>query len=161
MLLVLSGSSTALAPFLTIFQQEWSRRWEDFPKKLAVSFGKFQALTLVMRVYEAMAAKMYDEVTLDKLTIDWCSATKRRDTMGKRLSLRDSFVECWYSNFIYYLADYSVHQIILVFSYAVYIRSRQRQRANARNSDEAAKVESELRPGPLALSFTRKVRLDG
>lgn len=110
-----------------------------------------------MRVYESLAAKFYDDVVVDALTIDTYSSTLRREKMGKQLSTRENFSECFYSNFIAYLADYSVHQIILTFGYAVYIRDQRRRLKEARNNEEAEQARNELHAGSLALSWTKKV----
>ena len=81
-------------------QNEWPKRWESFPKKLMVAYGKFHAITIMMRVYESLAAKLYDDVFVDALTVDTYSSTLRREKVGKQLRTRENFSECWTSNFI-------------------------------------------------------------
>lgn len=122
-----------------------------------VAYGKFHAITIMMRIYESLAAKLYDDVVVDALTVDTYSSTLRREKMGKQLSTRENFSECWYSNFIAYLADYSVHQIIVAFGYAVFISEQRRKLRQARTKEEADKARDELHVGSLALSFMKKV----
>ena len=110
-----------------------------------------------MRLYEAASARIFDEVTLDKLTIDTYASTLRRERAGQRLSSRDMFAECWWSNLITYMADYSVHQVILAYGYYVYVQG-QRRRLTSQNENEVKNARAVLHPGSLLLSFTKKVR---
>lgn len=141
-------------------QQEWPNRWESFPRKLLVAYGKFHAMTLLMRVYEAVADRMYDDVTLDKLTIDTYSSTLRREKVGKQLTVRENFVECFWSNFIAYLADFSLHQIIITFGYLTYIREQRRRLSEARNNQEVDETKKDLHAGSMLISYTKKVRFE-
>ena len=144
------------ASLFFLSQQEWPKRWESFPKKLMVAYAKYHAITIVMRIYESIAARLYDDVMVDKLTIDTYGSTLRRQKKGEQYTGRELFSECWYSNFIAYLADYSVHQVIVAFGYFMYIRE-QRRRLKSKNSEEAKEAANELHPGSLVLSFTKKV----
>eukprot|EP00977_Amphora_coffeiformis_P008560 scaffold1936_cov154-Amphora_coffeaeformis.AAC.10 len=135
--------------------QEWPKRWEGFSKKLLVAYAKYHAITVVMRIYEAIAAKMYDDVMVDKLTIDTYSSTLRREKAGQKTTSREVFSECWYSNLVCYLADYSVHQVIVTFGYYMYVRE-QRRKLKSQNEKEAREAANELHPGSLVLSFTKK-----
>ena len=144
--------------YINVLQQEWPKRWETFPKKLFVAYAKYHAITVVMRIYEAFAAKMFDDVMVDKLTIDTYSSSLRREKAGQKVTSREMFAECWYSNLVCYLADYSVHQIIVTFSYFVYVRE-QRRKLKSKNEKETNEAANELHPGSLVLSFTKKVSL--
>lgn len=142
------------------WQQEWPKRWDGFLSKLLIAYGKYHAITLTMRIYEALSAKMFDENVVDKLTIDTYNSTLCREKMGQHLSTREMVSECWYSNLIAYLADYSVHQIILLFGYFVYVRDQQRRLKSSNNANAAENSENALHPGSMVLSFTKKVCLN-
>lgn len=111
----------------------------------------------MMRVYESVSAKMYDQVMVDKLTIDTYSSTLKREKAGVKTTIREMTAECWYANLIAYLADYSVHQMILAFGYAVYIREQRRKLKSSKQDSEVEEAEKNLHPGSLVLSFTKKV----
>lgn len=111
----------------------------------------------MMRSYEWLAAKKYDAVMVDKLTLDTYASTLRRDRAGEKMNVRAMTSECFYSNLIAYLADYSVHQIILAFGYFVFIRE-QRRKLKSKQDAEAEEAEKNLHPGSLVISFTKKVR---
>src|SRR3569623_3727854 len=102
-------------------QREWKRRWEAFPHRLAVAFGKYHSIILVMRLYEHLASKFVDKLMLDKLTMDTFDSAKRSARQGKtgRELATDVFATCWKANLISYLADFSVHEVILLFGYYV------------------------------------------
>jgi len=136
--------------------REWSKRWEVFPAKLITAYMKYHATTLIMRLYEHLASRSFTLVQLDKLTLDPFSAAKRRQKQGESPSLMESVREAWDANLIAYLADYSLHQIILAAGYYAYIRQRRQQqkRPNSPNNDGA-----ELYAGSLALSFLKKSTL--
>mmetsp|Transcript_14464 Transcript_14464/g.24571 ORF Transcript_14464/g.24571 Transcript_14464/m.24571 type:complete len:165 (-) Transcript_14464:64-558(-) len=90
-----------------------------------------------MRFYESIAARIFDDITLDKLTMDSFKVgnlvAKRVD--DKRELHRRMFDTCFWSNVIAFLADYSVHQVILVYGYYVYYRAkRSRQSETGENS---------------------------
>ena len=109
-----------------------------------------------MRIYEAVAAKMFDDVTVDKLTLDTYSSSLRREKTGQTIVFTEVFGECFNSNLVCYLADYSVHQIILIFGYSMYIRE-QRRKLKSQNEKEAREAANELHPGSLMVSLTKKV----
>lgn len=143
---------------IELAQKEWPKRWEILPKKLLMAYARYHAITLVMRAYESLAARMLDEVMVDKLTLDTYSSSLRRQKSGEKMSLRETTTECWYSNLIAYLADYSVHQMIMAFGYVVYIREQQRKRKLKKDGEEG-EAAGEIHPGSVVLSFTRKVSL--
>jgi hypothetical protein len=110
-------------------QREWNRRWKAFPRRLTIALGKFHAITLLMRCYEFVASKFFDVATLDKLTLDSFDSAKREAKAGKdQLEvLWTMTTTCCYANAIAFLADYSVHQMILLLGYYVYVREKRRQ----------------------------------
>jgi hypothetical protein len=129
---------------------------EGIPHRIAVAFAKYHAVVLVMRLYEHIASRFVDEETLDKLTIDTFECAKRnsRAKEGGELA-REMLATCWRANMISFLADYSVHQIILAYGYYVYIQE-QRRRLKRNGGDSEG---SELHRGSLALSFLKKSTL--
>jgi hypothetical protein len=129
---------------------------ESLPRRIAVAFAKYHAIVLVMRLYEHVASKYVDEVTLDRLTIDTFECAKRTAQAEERPGplFHSMLVTCWRANTISFLADYSVHQIILAYGYYLYI---QEKRKRIRERHEAA--SSDLQPSALALSFVHKSAL--
>jgi hypothetical protein len=141
---------------LQIVQSEWSLRLESLPRRIAVAFAKYHAIVLVMRLYEHVASKYVDEVTLDRLTIDTFECAKRTAHAEERPGplFRSMCITCWRANTISFLADYSVHQIILAYGYFLYIqekRKRIRERHETGNGD--------WQTSALALSFVHKSAL--
>lgn len=108
------------------------------------AFLKFHAIVLVMRLYEYVASKIVDKITLDALTIDTFKTAKRIDSnendrseVGKQM-----FSVCLSGNLIAFLADYSVHQLILGYGYYSHIRAR-RKRRQERIEKEGSSQDSE------------------
>ena len=120
---------------------------------------KFQATTLVMRFYEYVASKHVDTATLDRLTKDPFKAALRTakvtgDTKG---IIPPMYQTCLWSNAIAFMADYTVHQIILMFTYILYCREKRRRRLELREEVEKEDSdEEESTIGPMAMSFTMK-----
>lgn len=124
-----------------------------------MAFAKYHSIILVMRFYEHMASKFVDMVTLDRLTIDTFESAKRSSKAGKEGTelARDVAQTSLRAGFIAYLADYTVHQFILMFTYYVYVQEKRRQRRKLQDfggtgeecDDEGAEV------GSLALSFMK------
>lgn len=161
---------------LFLFQREWAKRWDALPGKLITAYTKYHAVTLIMRFYEYVASRKYSLETLDKLTLDPFSAAKRRDKQGERATVGDMTREAWHANFIAYLADYSLHQIILVVGYYAYVRNhRQQQRKKLDQEKQSTPLEDvtdeivesdnsdadDLHLGSLVLSFCKKSTLLG
>jgi hypothetical protein len=132
-------------------------RWAGFPNRLLVALAKYHSITLVMRFYEYIASKCVDTQTLDALTLDTFERAKRSSKGGKEgYELgREMFQSCWKANLIGFAADYSVHQVILVFSYYVYVREQQRRR----RGKVVVEGDRELHGGSLAMSFIKKSTL--
>jgi hypothetical protein len=91
-------------------------------------------------LYESIAARYYDKVTLDKLTMDTFYKAKQlsdRDLAGDKMVVgMDMFRTCLWANAIGFLADFSVQQAILCWGYYRYIQER-RKRLKAKSSSSA------------------------
>jgi hypothetical protein len=87
-----------------------------------------------MRLYEYIASKYVSDVTLDKLTLDTTDCAKRTSQeignsgAGGSELVRSMFTSCFNANIISYLADYSVHQIILCYGYYLYVQQQRNNR---------------------------------
>lgn len=143
------------------YQREWKKRIEELPTKLAVALAKYQAVILVMRLYEHLASKFVTEVTLDKLTMDTFSGAKRSAAQGKEgyQMGREMLSTCWNANLISYLADYSIHQMILLFGYYMYVRDQRNKRRRQIEPSETDEHTDEMENGPLVLSIIRNSTL--
>lgn len=126
--------------------REWKLRWESFPNKLTEALLKYHAIVLVMRCYEHVASTLVDKISMDALTIDTFKCAKRLDQKAEnRIDVgRQMFGICGQANLIAFLADYSVHQLILGYGYYKYIRERRRRRENRNNAEE--EEEEEIHP---------------
>lgn len=138
----------------SLLQKEWDKRWEGFYRKLSIALLKYHAITLTMRAYEYMAEKCVDLFTMDKLTLDIVDYANRhsRDGKDKQQLAQEMISVCWNANLIYYLADFSVHQAILVFGYYVYIRKELEKQRKKQESKS-------LHLGSLTLSLMKKTTL--
>ena len=128
---------------------QWSMRWSDYKTKVAVAFAKFQATTLLMRLYERIAdrrLKVGDDV-LDRLTKDTFSSGRRKverngtDAAGRALTRSEMVTTCLWANVIPFLADATVQWSVLAYGYYTYWRGRQARR---RKDEELAKLEYEI-----------------
>ncbi|KAL7580942.1 hypothetical protein ACA910_005759 [Epithemia clementina (nom. ined.)] len=149
-------------------EKEWDKRWKAFPERLLTAYLKYHAVTAIMRFYEFMASRSMSLIQLDKLTLDPFAAARRRQKRGETISPNEVARECWDANFIAYLSDYSLHQIILAFSYYVYVRNyykkrksgrrqeQQAQRPSSQQSSQSAENSDDWHMGSLALSFLKK-----
>lgn len=139
-------------------KREWGSRIEAIPHRIAVAIAKYHAVTLVIRLYEYVASKVANEVTLDKLTLDTSDFSKRaaRSTPDTFDYLFTMFGSCWNANMISYLADYSVHQMILLYGYYLYIEQQHikkiRNQLNPTISDSANNSSYAIEKGSIALS---------
>lgn len=92
-----------------------------------------------MRSYEKLASWRYDTVVLDKLTMDPFFVSKKLMNKENHSSdknpviAKQMFYTTFWANLIAFMADYSVHQVILCYGYYVYVR-RKRQDAAANNN---------------------------
>lgn len=131
-------------------QKEWSKRMETIYEKIMIAFAKYQAITFVMRVYEHVADNhIVSKEKLDRLTTDPFSCAQRRAERGVtgQGMMRDMFSVCYSANIIYYLADFSVHYVILTYGFYMYIKRKKEL------NDET------VPPGPLAFTFLKKTTL--
>lgn len=107
-----------------------------------------------MRLYEHVASKYVTEETLDTLTIDTFECAKRTAKTDEGSKLFTSMLTtCWKANTISFLADYSVHQLILAYGYYIYIKEKRRRIKQGTSSAE------DLKMGSLTLSFIHKSSL--
>ena len=146
------------------YQREWKLRLEALPKAISKAYVKYHAITIVMRIYEEVASKCVDMVTLDKLTLDTFASAKRRKSEDKQISVGAMTKEGWYANMIAFLADYSVHQVLMALGYYAYVSRRRREQRQKRLAAEAAGKEykdenDDVHAGSLVLSFTKQSTL--
>ena len=159
--------SLLLSPPLAFPQREWDIRFDQLPTKIYDAILKVHAITIVMRVYEAIADRFCDDITIGDLTRDSFKAgidVSSRIPDKKEVS-RQMREICFWSNVIAFLADYTVHQVILIYGYAVYYRAkRNRQRKNrakngtTTNTDSTAVTahDDDALENTMALSFILK-----
>jgi hypothetical protein len=104
-----------------------------------------------MRLYEHVASKYVSEETLDLLTIDTfeCAKNTAKTKEGGKL-FSSMLTTCWKANSISFLADYSVHQLILVYGYYIYIKEKRRRIKQGTTSTQGLKI------GSLTASFLYK-----
>lgn len=126
---------------------------------------KYQTITLVMRMYEYIFSKRVDAITLDKLTKDPFQAAVRTSEVTGRDSkeiIRPMFDTCLWSNAIAFLADYSVHQVILAYTYYLYCRERrrrmieEREEQNLVEENESEEKLEDASGGAIAMTFAMK-----
>ena len=128
---------------------QWSMRWSDYKMKVAVAFARFQATTLLMRMYERIAErrlKVGDDV-MDRLTKDAFASGRRKverngtDVAGNALTRSEMVTTCLWANVIPFLADATVQWSILAYGYYTYWKGRQARRGK---DEELAKLEYEI-----------------
>ena len=130
---------------ITIHQTEWEKRWKPYPQKFFAAFTKFHVMTLLMRSYEYVASLKYDRIVMDQLTMDPFVASSRyanhdgnkAQTTSNSTVAKEMFQTTFWAYFISYMADYTVHQVIICYGYYVYVR---RKREQAIHPDEKAAV---------------------
>jgi len=148
-----------LTPYLADrMNEEWEKeQWEnikkDLPRKILNSFLKTNAIIFVMRCYEWVAEQLVDEIKLDRLTLDSFYESKRvaqREHTPSQHRRDMTNVGLWSSG-IMYLADYSVHQVIIGYvTYTFYQRKRRELR-----EQNSARDDISLEGGVL-LSFLKQ-----
>ena len=100
-----------------------------------------------MRSYEYLASLRYDKVVLDKLTMDPFYASRQlafskpRDksstaTESSTSIAKTMFYTTFWANLIAFMADYSVHQVVLCYGYYVYIRRKRQEAASSQQAGE-------------------------
>lgn len=142
---------------------EWEKRWRVFPQKLLTAFAKYHVITLTVRLYEYVAAQCYDKVTLDKLTMDPFSAAKKMSASNdfnndNQKIAREMFHTSLWANVISFMADYSVHQVILCYGYYIYVRER-RKRGGVEEEGMAGTIATSLLTKSTRLLLSRSVGL--
>jgi hypothetical protein len=111
------------------------------------AFAKYHVITLVVRLYESIAAQRYDKVILDKLTMDPFFAAQKLTSKGNndnQLVAREMFHTSLWANLISFMADYSVHQVILCYGYYIYVRERRKRDGEEEEGMNGAIVTSLL-----------------
>jgi hypothetical protein len=105
-----------------------------------------------MRFYESLAERWFDEFTLDRLTLDPFDASIRvaKQSHTKSEVTTQMYAVCFWSNVIAFMADYSVHQLILTFTYYRYYESRRKKRTATSEKSQEDLV------APLMLSYLVK-----
>jgi hypothetical protein len=135
---------------------------EGLPHRILVAYAKYHAVVLVMRLYESWAARHVSDETLDKLTMDTFACAKRKAIVHKEgnAMVREMVYVCWNANIIAYLADYSVHQVLLGYAYVTYIQKHRRKIKNdANNGDREENTSNAIEAGPILLSFMKRSTL--
>lgn len=134
-------------------EREWNLRIKALPKKIAQGILKFHAITMVMRTLEFAAEKLVDEFTLDRLTMDSFSHAQRfsKKSHDNSQLRKEMYDVCLWSSAIAFFADYSVHQMILSYTYYRYYANK-RSRRKLEEADETK--EEDL--APLMFSFFTK-----
>ena len=115
---------------------------------------KYHAVTALMRLYEYIASQTMSLVQVDKLTLDPFASATRRTKRGEVATPTQVAQECWHANLIAYLADYSVHQIILGFGYYVYIRDHHQQQQERRRRKQSSQPQQEQQQSSSTSSST-------
>jgi len=123
---------------------EWEKRWKVFPNRFFTAFAKFHVIALFMRTYELLASRKYDDVVLDKLTMDPFHASKKTASASsdKSAVAKEMFHTTFWANTIAFMADYSVHQIILCYGYYAYVRRKREERKSQQSQEEAIVVDA-------------------
>jgi hypothetical protein len=122
----------ALTP-IAFGQIEWEKRWRLFPQKFLTAFSKYHATTLVLRLYEWIAAHLVSEQRLDMLTMDYFAASR---TLATKEEAKDHpiyaanriAITTFWANLLFTLSDCTVHQALLCYAYYVYNKRKQQRR---------------------------------
>jgi len=141
---------------LTEFEEEnkkwethqWALRWNNFHIKAVHAILRFQAVTLIMRLYEKICEKnlCLSDHTLDKLTKDpFKSAIRKRNRLendnssyDKGEMMKQMFKTCLWANAISFLSDFTVQQTVVLYGFYKF-RKRKRRLKNLyelQNKDE-------------------------
>jgi hypothetical protein len=93
-----------------------------------------------MRIYESIAANLYDKATLHKLTNDpfhvSLKITAKSDRESNNEIATQMFYTTYWANMIAFMADYSIHQAILCYGYYRYYK-RRRAESSSDEDDKA------------------------
>lgn len=112
---------------------------------------------MVMRCLEFMAEKIVDEYTLDRLTMDpFETALRVSKRTNQKSEIRgEMYRTCLWANMIAFMADYSVHQVILSYTYYQYYQSKRKRRKSASGSTSSSS-DDDTDLGALMLSYLTK-----
>ncbi len=146
----------------TLLQIEWNYRFQELPRKLIIALSKYHAIILTMRLYEWIASKWVDQEMMDRLTMDTFLYAKRKSEVeGKRGTelAREMLSVSWRANLISFLADYSVHQVIMLYAYYCY--AQQKRRKSEDDSVVSMQSNDDMPQGHLILFAVRKSTLLG
>jgi hypothetical protein len=131
---------------------------------LLTAFAKYHAITLVIRTYEAIAAQLYDKVTLDKLTMDPFLAARKlvhnnpNGSDNNTYVAKQMFHTTLWANLIGCLADYSVHQVILCYGYYQYYYYKRRRTNTTNTTDDDDDDDNTQKEGEHGGIFTSLVK---
>jgi hypothetical protein len=125
-------------------EKEWKARTHDLVPRVKKALMKYHILMICMRTYEKCFEWFVSKKMMDRLTKDSFKSAIRKqqrvndgeillDKNGNRVTYAKAMFEtCVYSNFIAFLSDYTVQQVIICFGYYQYIQ-RKRQQARLDN----------------------------
>lgn len=147
-------------------KEEWEKRWKLFPSRLFTAFAKYHTITILMRSYEKLASLRYDNVVLDKLTMDPFFAAKKLMSTSSQVAenkaaentviVKEMFYTTFWGNLIAFMADYSVHQVILCYGYYVYVRRKRQQQQQAALSPSSSEEKVVVLDAAILTSLLRK-----
>lgn len=144
-----------------LLQDELQHRLKEFPIRVAYALLKYHSTILLMRFYEHLAERLFcDDRTMDSLTLDTAKYAKRMSNLGiARMELGKEMckVSLW-ANLIGVLADYSIHQLLLAFSYVTYVRHMRRRKHTIENESDTSNNDN-MPGGHIVLSIIRKSTL--
>jgi len=149
---------------------EWEIRWKAFPHKFVVALLKFHAITLTLRVYEYIAAKLVDLQFMDKLTMDPFGMSKRLVTKIEHKhpsgqTVRDHKVyvfskmteTTFWANLLMFCADYSLHQGLLCYGYYKYYNYKRQKRISQAPSSGVDDDDKPNKIGTVGITDEDKV----
>jgi len=134
-------------------EEEWEKRISSLPRKIIIGICKFHATAMMMRSLEFLVEKLFDEFTLDRLTtdsFDFAQRLARKTTVISEIFPKMMNV-CFCSSIISFFADFSVHQVILSYTYYRYYTSR--NNSSRKRHDPSDSMEDSL---PLIFSYLSK-----
>jgi hypothetical protein len=120
-------------------EKEWKTRTNDIVPKVKKALIKYHILIVCMRTYEKCFEWFVSKKMMDLLTKDSFKSAIRKqkrvndgeilvDSNGNHVTYAKAMFEtCVYSNFIAFLSDYTVQQVIICFGYYQYIQRKRQQ----------------------------------
>jgi hypothetical protein len=148
-------------------QREWKIRIDSLPTRIGIALAKYHAVTLVMRLYEYIASLYTTIETLDHLTLDTMDCAKRTGTKYNNKTTNVEYCKemlpaVFNANIIVYFADYSVHQVILLYGYYMYVQTRRNSMYRSSSSmtkDSINNSGTAIEIGSIAVSYLKKSTL--